>query len=717
MNDDTGEKISKGIRKRYLIVVVLCFTTMLIGILVVAFRIQFAEGAEWAEWKNKQQRENVVVPANRGNIFSDQDLLMAVTVPSFALYMDFQTVHKDTLNKYMKPLCKALSQKIGDFSPAQFEARLRRGQQMAARDYLVHPRRVSYADWKEIKSFPLFDKGRFQSGLYEKKYLERQKMFGSLASRTIGDIYADFDKGGRNGLELRYDSLLRGSDGISTRQKVAGKYINVNQRDPVDGWDIKTTINIPMQDIVESALNDMLIKTGASSGTAVLMEVKTGKIKAISNLGQTASGSYREIQNYAVSDLSEPGSTFKTIAMMAALEEGKLQAEDSVDTYKGLVRMYGQSMRDHNQEHGGYGKITAAQSLWFSSNIGISTLIDRAFADDPVRFVDRLYKMKLNQTVDLEIPGAGYPDIPHPKDENRYWAKTDLPWMSIGYVVRIPPIYTLMYYNAIANDACMVKPYFVEKIYQDKQVYQHFAPEVLNSKICSKKTLVDIRAMLENVVDKGTGSAVKSLFFPIAGKTGTAVLSKGASGYRAGGKNYQVSFCGYFPADRPKYSAIVVIRDPQLGYASGGVMAGGVFKKIAEQIYAREMWLNQGGQMQNALSESVLPPVKNGLQAPTMYVMDKLRIPYDNSALAEAQDYPVISTRAGDNNTVLLEPRKLIDNLVPNVLGMGARDAVLLLEQWGLNVRLRGQGRVVQQSLRAGTQFRPGQEIVIRLNE
>ncbi|MDD2560011.1 MAG: penicillin-binding protein 2, partial [Bacteroidales bacterium] len=551
MSEYTGEDISKGIRKRYLIIVILCFSIMLFGIISAAFHIQFAEGAAWTEWKNKQQRENEVVPANRGNIFSDEGLLMAVTVPSYALYMDFQAVHRDTLNKYMKPLCRALSQKFGDLSPADFEARLREGQRRASRYYLIHRRRVSYADWKEIKTFPLFSKNSNQSGLTEKKYLERQKMFGSLASRTIGDIYAEFDKGGRNGLELKYDSLLRGHDGISTRQKVAGQYMNVNNKEPEDGWNLKTTINIPMQDIVETALKEMLEKTEAASGTVVLMEVKTGKIKAISNLGLTSGGIYQEIQNYAVSDLSEPGSTFKTIAMMAALEEGKIKPNDSVDTQKGLVRMYGHEMRDHNQAHGGYGKITAARSIWYSSNIGISTLVDKAYADDPARFVDRLYKMKINQPIDIEIPGAGYPDIPHPKNKNRYWSKTDLPWMSIGYVVRIPPIYTLTYYNAIANNACMVKPFFVEEIFKDNQVLKSFDTDVINSKICSDRTLREIRAMLDSVVERGTGTAAKSKFFPVAGKTGTAVLSKGSMGYKAGGKNYQVSFCGYFPSDRP----------------------------------------------------------------------------------------------------------------------------------------------------------------------
>ena len=714
MDEQTGEDITKGIRKRYLIIVILCFSVMLFGIIFAAFHIQFAEGAAWAEWKNKQQRENVVVPAGRGNIFSDEGLLMAATVPSYALYMDFQAVHRDTLNKYMKPLCRALSQKFGDLSPADFEARLREGQRRASREYLIHPQRVSYADWKEIKTFPLFSKGRYQSGLYEKKYLERQKMFGSLASRTIGNIYAEFGKGGRSGLELKYDSLLRGQDGVSTRQKVAGQYMNVNNKEPRDGWNLRTTINIPMQDIVETSLKEMLQKTGAASGTAVLMEVKTGKVKAISNLGLTSTGSYQEIQNYAVSDLSEPGSTFKTIAMMAALEEGKIKPNDSVDTQKGLVRMYGQAMSDHNQEHGGYGKITAAKSIWYSSNIGISTLIDKAFADNPARFVDRLYKMKINQPMDIEIPGAGYPDIPHPKNKNRYWAKTDLPWMSIGYVVRIPPIYTLTYYNAIANDGCMVKPFFVEEIFRENQVHKSFGTEVLNLKICSDKTLREIRAMLDSVVEKGTGGAAKSKFFPIAGKTGTAVLSKGSMGYKAGGKNYQVSFCGYFPSDRPKYSAIVVIRDPVVGYASGGVMAGGVFKEIAEQIYARELWIDLNSKRVKETKETGPPKIKTGLPGPSFYVMDKLNIKYDDSGVHGER--PIVARREEESKRLLLEERNLIENLVPNVLGMGARDAILLLEQWGLQVRLTGKGKVVQQSLRPGTVSHEGQEIVLRLN-
>jgi cell division protein FtsI (penicillin-binding protein 3) len=322
--------------------------------------------------------------------------------------------------------------------------------------------------------------------------------------------------------------------------------------------------------------------------------------------------------------------------------------------------------------------------------------------------------MKINQPMDIEIPGAGYPDIPHPKNKNRYWAKTDLPWMSIGYVVRIPPIYTLTYYNAIANDGCMVKPFFVEEIFRENQVHKSFGTEVLNLKICSDKTLREIRAMLDSVVEKGTGGAAKSKFFPIAGKTGTAVLSKGSMGYKAGGKNYQVSFCGYFPSDRPKYSAIVVIRDPVVGYASGGVMAGGVFKEIAEQIYARELWIDLNSKRVKETKETGPPKIKTGLPGPSFYVMDKLNIKYDDSGVHGER--PIVARREEESKRLLLEERNLIENLVPNVLGMGARDAILLLEQWGLQVRLTGKGKVVQQSLRPGTVSHEGQEIVLRLN-
>lgn len=693
MEEQSPVEMLRNIRRRYRWVCLIIFSVLLIGIMASAFHIQFVEGDRWAELKETQKRDSIIVSPTRGNIYSDNGTLMAASVPQYALYMDFKvwldpkirgkkeletkarTSYRDTLEKYIRPLSKSLSELMGDKTPAEYETHIRKGFQSGSREYLLSKKRISYFEWKEINRMPFFEKGRNRSGLYTKKYLSRQKMAGSLAVRTIGDVYPDLTKGGRYGLELKYDSLLRGIPGVCSREKIAGKYRDVIQVEPVNGWDLHTTINLEMQDIVETALMNMLIDVNAESGTAILMEVATGRIKAISNLGKSASGRYGETQNYAVSDMSEPGSTFKTVAMLAALEENRVRPKDSVDTKKGSIILHTKEMQDHNYNHGGYGMINAEKSIWYSSNIGTSVLIDNAFhgRKEAGKFVDRIYKMGFNQDLQLEIPGAASPKIPHPKEKNRYWSATDLPWMTIGYVVRIPPIYTLSYYNAIANDGCYLRPYFVDVISRDNEVLKRFSPQVVTPKICSDRALREIRLMLDSVVVRGTGRPVHSDIVPISGKTGTAVLSNGAAGYRSGGRNYQVSFCGYFPSDEAKYSCIVVIRNPHKGYASGGTMSGVVFKQIAEQIYAKE-------QIVSLKRMSRLPEEERG-QMPSE--------PLENDFWQKG--------------------------LVPDVSGMAAGDAVYALESVGLRVHVTGYGKVVSQSLPAGRRIRSGDEVYIRL--
>ena len=724
MAENNYNDILKGMRVRYSVAVFLLFGVMLCGILFSAFHIQFAEGEAWTKWKEQQVRDSVEVAPTRGNIYADNGALMAATVPNYALYMDMRAYqnkdnyqhpeklaqarqqYRDTLSKYIKPLSEQLAAKLGDRTAAEYEAHIMKGFERGSREYLLSKTRVSYFDLQEIKSYPFFEKGRNRSGLYEKKYLERKKVFGSLASRTIGEIYPDVKKGGRSGLELYYDSLLCGKPGLSSRQKVAGSYINVITVEPENGWDLHTTINLNIQDIVESSLRQMMIKTDAESGCAILMETATGRIKAISNLGRLSEGRFAEIQNYACGDHSEPGSTFKTIAMMAALEDGLLQPNTPVDVGNGLTTMYGRAMRDHNYGKGGYGLIDAKKSIWYSSNIGISKLVDEAYGgrSGAAKFVDRIYSFGFAEDLKLEIPGAAKATIPHPKDPNRYWSATDLPWMSHGYVTMIPPIYTLAYYNAIANDGCYLRPYFVDKIAREDEVYKTFKPQVVKQKICSDKTLRDIRLMLDSVVLKGTATAVKSDVVSISGKTGTAVLE-----YGGGNRGHQVSFCGYFPSHQPKYTCIVVIRRPRIGYPSGGTMAGGVVRQIAEQVYAQELDLDLRDMPKDSLD--VLPALKVGLKKSTEYSLKSLRLPADITA-PESDDI-VVATE--DSLGWTFDMRDEIGGKTPRVIGMGLRDALYVLEKAGFQVSVQGSGKVYRQSIAAGQAYRRGQQISIQL--
>ena len=708
-NNNLSETIRKAIRRRYTIVIVL-FYIAFVAILITILKIQFGEGKQWKILGARLKMEDVLVPANRGNILSRDGQLMASTVPYYGLYMDFQAVDQDTFLHYLNPLCVRLSKKLQDKSPTEYRKFLLGGYRKQSREYLISKKKISNSDLLEIETFPLFNKGRFQSGFYQKKYLQREKPFGSLASRTIGDIYGDFNKGGKNGLELRYDSILRGQPGVCVRQKIAGKYMGVNQVDPVDGIDLVTTIDINMQDIAETALGRELRSVNATSGTVVLMEVETGEVRAISNL-ELSGSNYYETQNYAVSDESEPGSTFKVFSMIVALEDGLIKPGDLVDTGNGVHMMYGRKMTDSNADRGGHHIITAAQSVWYSSNVGVSILIDKHYSSSPCKYVDGLYRLGLNKPMNLEIPGSGRPYIPYPRSK-RYWAKTDLPWMSIGYVTKMPPIYTLAYYNAIANNGILVRPYFVKAFSRNGQVVKEFSTRILNQKICSDTTLSKIRLMLDSVVASGTGKPANSSVIRIAGKTGTAQISKGASGYKQGGISHQVSFCGYFPADKPKYSCIVVIREPKNEIPSGGKQAGTVFREIAERIYSQNLRLKPGIQ-DTAHYTAGYPIVKAGKVLDLKNILRELNVPFSQGNISNKIFW--VNTQTNVNGIEAL-PQDLKKRLVPNVLNMGARDAVYLLGRLGLDVSISGKGKVISQSIPPNSFYNHGQHISLVLN-
>lgn len=697
----SNDGIRKNIRKRFRWI---CYVFVLLMFVVFyhVFKIQFLEGAEWRAQINKQTRENVILRPVRGNIYSRDYQLMTSTMPYYRLYMDMQCVKKDTLFKYIGALSNRLSGEFRDRTPNQYVSYLERGYNSRSREFLITSKKVPYLELRKIKKFPLFSKGRFRSGLYTREYHVREKFFGSLASRTVGDIYNDFAKGGKSGLELQYDSLLRGKTGECIRKKVAGKFIDVPVKEPENGIDIVTTLNIKYQDIAETALRRELTYLDASSGTAILMDVKTGQVLAISNLGGRAANGYYETENYAVKDMSAPGSTFKTFSMIVALEDGYVHPNDTVDTGNGIVRMYGRRMKDHNANRGGYHVITAAKSIWYSSNVGVSHFIDEYYRKNPEDFVSKIKRLGFGKLQRVDIPGATLPYIKDPESKSTYWSKTDLPWMSIGYVTQIPPIYTLAMYNAIANNGKLMQPYFVREFLKDGERVKEVEPKVLESSICSGKTLKEIRLMLDSVVQKGTGMFVKSDFVDISGKSGTAQIL-----HKAGLMGHQVAFAGYFPSYKPKYSCIVVIRYPRKGAPSGGHQAGAVFKEIAERIYAQNYKIDLDD---SAKIAGDYPAVYAGNTKYTESVFDELSLPFNPDSLYSKWSY-ISSDSTGMNFT----GRHYIENLVPNVRGMGARDAVYILGSAGLNVEISGRGRVVSQSLRPGIRYNKGQYIYLRL--
>jgi cell division protein FtsI (penicillin-binding protein 3) len=701
----------KHIMTRYLFVILLMG---LIGIAIVvkAGIIMFDERQYWQDVAGRFVKENVTIKPNRGNILSANGSMMASSLPEYRIYMDFKAggVDKDTmLMNHLNEICAGLHKIFPNKSAAQFKVHLLKGREQGVRNYLIYPNRISYIQYKEVKRLPVFSLNKYKGGFHEQVYNRRKKPFGSLASRTLGDIYADTAQGAKNGIELAFDSVLKGHNGITHRQKVKNKYLNIVDIAPIDGCDIISTIDVGMQDICEKALVDKLIEINANEGVVVLMEVVTGEVKAIVNMTKGKDGKYREVKNGAISDMIEPGSTFKTASLMVALEDGVISTSDGVDTGNGIMTMYGRTMRDHNWRRGGYQYLTVPQILMVSSNIGVAYLIDKHYGKNPDKFVEGLHRMSLNEPLNLQIPGEGKPNIRRPKDG--HWSKTALPWMSIGYEIQVPPINTLVFYNAIANNGKMVRPKFVKAITRNDEVVEEFPTEVINPSICSEHTLHQIQDILEQVVSKGLAKPAGSSQFPIAGKTGTAQISQGAAGYKGGTINYLVSFCGYFPADDPKYSCIVAIQKPGLP-ASGGLMAGSVFGKIAERVYAKNLVLD----IRNAIDSVniIIPSVKAGELAEAKHVLDDLKITAQTDFKSK-KDQEIWGSTHSLPTAVTLHAKEVHKKKVPSVIGMGAKDALYLLESKGLKVHLSGVGTVYKQSIPQGSEIKPGQTISIEL--
>lgn len=708
----------KKIMTRYFIVILLM---ALVGVFIVAKAgiTMFAERQYWQDVADRFVKENVAVKPNRGNIISSDGKLMASSLPEYRIYMDFMSGEKDEKRRIkdqerrdslfkasLDSICIGLNKIFPDRSVAQFKAHLKKGRQTKSRNYLIYPKRISYIQYKEVKRLPVFSLNRYKGGFKELAYNQRKKPFGSLATRTLGDVYADTAKGAKNGIELAFDTILKGRDGVTHRQKVMNKYLNIVDIPPVDGCDLVTSIDVGMQDICEKALVDKLKELNATVGVVVLMEVATGDVKAIVNMTQGKDGEYYEVRNNAISDMMEPGSTFKTASIMVALEDGKITPNDIIDTGNGVKMMHGRPMKDHNWHRGGYGNLTVTEILEVSSNVGVSSIIDKYYSSNPQKFVDGLKRLSIDQTLKLQIAGEGKPNIRGPKE--RYFAKTTLPWMSIGYETQVPPINLLTFYNAIANNGVSIRPRFVKAAVKDGEIIKEYPTEVINPKICSDKTLAQMREILRKVVGEGLAKPAGSTQFHVSGKTGTAQVSQGAAGYKTGRTNYLVSFCGYFPSEQPKYSMIVSIQKPGLP-ASGGLMAGSVFSKIAERVYAKDLRLP----LTSAIDTNtvVIPDVKAGEMRQTKHVLDELKIKSQGEVASSNKE--VWGNTHPAPQAVILESRGLMQNFVPSVVGMGAKDAVYLLESKGLKVHLEGVGKVKSQSIANGTLVKKGQAITL----
>lgn len=704
---------------------VIAFVMTLIAMSVVGktFYIMTAKKQYWMKVASRQKRDSVTVKPVRGNILSCDGQLMASSLPEYKIYMDFNALHEagnDSLwDAKIDSIAMGLSQIFPTKSAEKFKEELADGRSKMSRHWAIWNKRISYSTFTEVKALPVFRLAKYKSGFHCEEFNARRRPFGSLAQRTVGDMYGAKDTA-RYGLELSCDSILRGEDGIIHRQKVLNKFLDIIDTPPVDGADIITTIDVSMQDLAERAVLDELKLIDGNVGVAIVMEVATGDIKAIVNMEKCVDGEYREIRNHAGNDMLEPGSVFKTASIMVALDDGVCDTNYVVETGGGVWNMYGRNMKDHNWRRGGYGTMRLPQALEVSSNIGVSRIIDNFYHDNPEKFVQGIYDLGLADDLGTGFVGASPARIRMPKKNSRgqyvNWSKTALPWMSIGYETQVPPISTLTFYNAIANGGKMVAPRFVKQVVKGNKVIKDYPVRVLRENITrNKKTIPQIQTILEHVVSQGLGKKAGSASFKVAGKTGTAQMSKGAAGYHSGTMNYLLSFAGYFPADAPRYSCIVCIQKPGLP-ASGGGMSGVVFHNIAEGIMAQSLKLDAKDARDS--SSVLVPNVKTGDLLAADYVLNHFGFDTTNGWGGNSTtSTPVWGTvKKNSNNSLTLQKWKQENSRsVPNVIGMGARDAVYILEKKGIRVCLSGRGKVVEQSIPPGDTIKKDMVCILKL--
>ncbi len=678
----------------------------LIGFAIVgkAMYIMTAKKDYWTQVASRLKRDSVTVKPNRGNILSCDGQLMASSIPEYKVFMDFQAGAEDTTGILKRDsiwaaeidtICYGLNQIFPQKSAAEFKAHLLEGKRkvmkngtIGARHWPIWSRRIDYNTFCEVHELPIFREKLYKGGFHWETFNSRRKPFGTLAQRTIGEMYGAKDSA-KNGLELSLDTLLRGKNGLMHRRKILSKYLDIPVLSPEDGVDVVTTIDVGMQDLAERALVDELKEINGEMGVAILMEVKTGDVKAIVNMTRGLDGNYYEMVNNAISYRCEPGSVFKVASFLVALDDGVIDTTMTIPTGCGVMEMHGRPMKDHNWRRGGYGTINVARALEVSSNIGVSYLIDKYYGHNPKKFVEGLYRIGMHE--DLKLPLVGYHTpiirIPDTKtsDRAKYWSKTTLPWMSIGYETQIAPINTVAFYNAIANNGKMMQPRFVKQLLKNGEVIKEFEPVVLKERIAKPQAIKTMQTILEHVVSQGLGKKAGSKSFKVAGKTGTAQVADQYGSYHSGITRYWLSFAGFFPADNPRYTCIVCLKKSGLP-ASGGGMSGVVFHHIAEGVMAQS--LKRKVDDARDVHAPLTPKVKKGDNQAASFVLASLK------------------TKAPVPNSV--NYRESSKHAVPDVTGMGAKDAVYLLESRHIKARIKGRGKVKSQSIHAGSAVKHG---------
>lgn len=645
----------KSILRRFYILATLLVLVFL-GMGYKLFDIQIIEGQKYKDLAQQTVYRNFSIEPNRGNLYDTNMNLLATSVPKYDIRFDAVTVSEVNFQKHASALASDLSKLLGNTKSYHLQ-KLKQAREVKNR-YVLIAKQLDYSEYVAIREFPLFNLGPYKGGFIAEQSTVRENPLGKIGERTVGF--------GNVGLEGAFDEYLKGKQGRRLKQKIAkGQWkpiSDANEVEPEDGYDVISTIDVNIQDVAHHALLEQLEHFEADHGSVVVMETKTGEIKAISNLGRIKnSNKYYEKLNYAVYEPHEPGSTFKLMSMAAALEDKVIDTSTVFDTKKGMVQFFDRKVFD--SKPGGYGKISAAEAFEVSSNTAFAKMIYDNYKDKPERFVNRLYNMGLNEKIGLEIKGEGQPRIPHPKDAN--WYGTTLPWMSFGYGVSLTSLQTLTFYNAIANDGLKIKPKFIKEVRDKHSLIESYTEPVIDGSICSKETALKLRRMMERVVEKGTGSNIRHSSFSMAGKTGTCQTE-----YWIEAGRYVSSFVGYFPADEPKYSCIVVIHkpNPKIGYY-GSTVAAPVFAKIAQKIY-------------------IDTPLKDEISKEVMQA---------EMANANYENY--------------FETSQKYKTVMPDLTGYPAMDAVSILENLGLKVNLVGNGKVQKQSIKGGEKITINQSV------
>lgn len=696
-----------NIRKSILLRVRLAFLGFLIFGLAVAYRIitlQLIEGEKWKHMADEIGLQYMMIKATRGNIYSDNGSLLLTSLPFYKVALDPTVSDEAIFKKDIDSLCIHLSRFFKDKRSADYK-RMIEAARLKGREYVVlNSDEITYQDKKQMATWPLFRYGRMKGGVIFEKVDKRFYPFSNLGFRTIG--YVNESNEGA-GLEYSFNEYLAGFDGEALFRKVAGgrwrQVYDGTEIRPQNGQDIVTTIDVNLQDVSQSALLGALEEHDADYGCVVVMEVQTGEIKAISNLSRTSLGKYAELYNYAVGSqgLTEPGSTFKLASVIALLEETDISLDDSVETGDGEYRYFDRTMPDHKP--GGFGTISVKEAFAKSSNIAISKLVVAHFGHNPQRYIDYIRGLGLDRPVGFQMIGEGHPYIKDPADKT--WSGVTLPWMSIGHELTMTPLQTLTFYNAVANNGTMIQPIIVKAITEAGKPVKIFKSVVLNKKICSDKTLQKVRILLREVVEDGTATNIKHSHYPIAGKTGTS--QKLIDGKYT--RKYYTSFVGYFPAENPKYSCIVVIDNPK-GYKQyGSDVAAPVFKEIADKIYRSNLRMHPPMPEEFYVDQSIFPLIRSGNLNDLVLICNQLGVSNHNST---GKEWVKTKTEANYVNWVSNDTSS---GLIPDVVGMTLRDALHVLENQGMEVRYTGAGRVIKQSGVPGRKIIKGGKIILEL--